>query len=153
MNDYLNNLYGAYTPPTATQPYGYPMPMFGAYRPPMQYAQPQAPAQPQQQPAPQTTTNIIYVNGIEDVRNRLLPNNSITFFMDNDRPLAYIKTVDEKGQFVVKAISLSDYEEPKPEPVSVGVTKEEFDKKIKDIEDNIAKLSKSSERTSKQSAL
>ena len=60
------------TMPTGTQPYGYPI---GNYNVP-QMAQPQI--------QPQTTTNKIYVSGIEEVRQKQLPNNSEVVFIDND---------------------------------------------------------------------
>ena len=82
--------------PTATQPYGYSMPQ--------NFAMPQQQAQPTQ-----TTTNKIYVSGIEDVRQRNLPFNSDVIFLDNDKPILYQKIVDGKGQFEVKAFSITPY--------------------------------------------
>lgn len=69
--------------PTATQPYGFPM-----------QQQMQQPIQQQSQ------SNIIYVNGIDDVKNRPLPPNSNYAFMDNEfcnhMELHRSKTQDER---------------------------------------------------------
>lgn len=57
----------------------------------------------------QTNTNKIYVSGIEDVRQRQLPNGSDIIFLDNDKPILYQKIVDSKGQFEVKAFTITPY--------------------------------------------
>ena len=98
------------TMPTGTQPYGYPMNNFNM--------QGQGQPQPQQQ-VPQINTNKLYVNGIDDVRNRYLPPNSNYIFLDNDKPLLYQKIVDGTGQFEVKAFTITPYntqETTKQEP-------------------------------------
>ncbi len=80
-------------------PYGYATPNYG-YN-----------AQPQQQ-QPQTAqinTNKIYVSGIDEVRQRQLPNGSDMLFLDNDKPIIYQKIVDGKGQFEVKAFTITPY--------------------------------------------
>ena len=82
--------------PTATQPYGYPMP-------------PQMPQTPPQNPPLQT--NIIYVNGIDDARNRPLPPNSNYAFMDNDKAILYRKTVDAQGKMTVEAFDIVPHTE------------------------------------------
>lgn len=86
------------TMPTATQPYGYPTNNFGMQQP-----------QPQPQQPMQTNTNKIYVSGIDDVRSRMLPQNSDYIFLDNDKPIIYQKIVDGKGQFEVKAFEIVPY--------------------------------------------
>lgn len=79
-------------------PYGYATPNYG-YN-----------AQPQQQMQPsQINTNKIYVSGIDEVRQRQLPNGSDVIFLDNDKPLLYQKIVDGKGQFEVKAFTITPY--------------------------------------------
>lgn len=95
----FNYNYGNYgnSMPTGTQPYGYPMNNYGV----PQMAQPQVPQQ--------TTTNKIYVSGIEEVRQRNLPFNSDVIFLDNDKPILYQKKVDDKGQFEVKAFTITAY--------------------------------------------
>ena len=55
---------------------------------PRQYP-PQQPAQPQ--------TNIIFVNGLEDVKSRLQPCRSQMLYSDNDKNLVYLKAVDDTG--------------------------------------------------------
>lgn len=57
----------------------------------------------------QINTNKIYVSGIEEVRQRQLPNGSDMLFLDNDKPLLYQKIVDGKGQFEVKAFTITPY--------------------------------------------
>lgn len=74
--------------PTAPQPqYGFPM---------------QQPIPQQQQPQ----SNIVYVNGIDDVKNRPLPPNSNYAFMDNDNPILYRKTVDAQGKMAVEVFDI-----------------------------------------------
>lgn len=78
--------------PSATQPYGYPMPQTAPQNPPLQ-------------------TNIIYVNGIDDARNRPLPPNSNYAFMDNDKAIMYRKTVDGQGKMTVEAFDIVPHTE------------------------------------------
>lgn len=103
-NNYGN--YGIYgnTIPTGTQPYGYPV------SPYMNMSQQNQMQQQAQQQMPTTNTNKVYVNGVEDVRNRLLPPNSDFIFLDNDKAILYQKIVDPNGKFEVKAFSISPYE-------------------------------------------
>lgn len=82
--------------PSATQPYGYPMPT-------------QMPQTAPQNPPLQT--NIIYVNGIDDARNRPLPPNSNYAFMDNDKAILYRKTVDAQGKMTVEAFDIVPHTE------------------------------------------
>lgn len=86
--------------PSMAQPYGYPI------------MQPQIPTNPQNVSSnmpPQT--NIIYVNGIEDVKNRPLPPNSNYSFMDNDNPILYRKTVDAQGKMTVEVFDIVPHKE------------------------------------------
>ena len=80
-------------------PYGYNNTM---YNPPVQQT-------PQQ--APSTNTNMIFVNGIDDVRSRVIPPNSTFMFLDNDKPVIYQKIVDAKGQFEVKIFDIVPHKE------------------------------------------
>lgn len=80
--------------------------------------------QPQQVPS-QTNTNKIYVSGIDDVRNRFIPPNSDYIFLDNDKPIVYQKVVDGKGQFEVKAFTITPYS-PDSTPKTDYVTADEF---------------------------
>lgn len=80
--------------PTAPQPYGFPMPQ-------------SAPQPVQQQPQ----SNIVYVNGIDDVKNRPLPPNSNYAFMDNDNPILYRKTVDAQGRMAVEVFDIVPHTE------------------------------------------
>ena len=70
-----SNPYGGYPYQNSYYGAGYSNPV---YQPPVQQAQ--------------SNTNKLYVNGIEDVRLRNLPNNSDYIFLDNDKPLIYRKT-------------------------------------------------------------
>ena len=91
----MYNNYGfPYSMPTATQPYGFPMPQ-------------SAPQPVQQQPQ----SNIVYVNGIDDVKNRPLPPNSNYAFMDNDNPILYRKTVDAQGRMAVEVFDIVPHKE------------------------------------------
>jgi hypothetical protein len=90
MYNGFNYQYGTYNP---SNNYGYGVP-------------------PLQQTQMQNTnlipnTNIIYVNGLEDVKNRQQPANSVYLYRDNDKQIVYERTVDAKGQFEVKAYSLT----------------------------------------------
>ena len=73
-----------------------------------QYTQTTQVTQPQQAPmsSQPTNTNQIFVNGIEDVRNRAVPPNSSFIFTDNDKPILYEKSVDSKGQFEIKTFKI-----------------------------------------------
>ena len=112
------------TMPTATQPYGYPVNPYAGF-PPMQQAAMQPPA------VPQTNTNKVFVSGIDEVRNKPLPQNSEYIFLDNDKSILYQKTVDSKGQFEVKAFDivphLEDPEEHSDHDLSVFVRRDEMD--------------------------
>ncbi len=90
--------------PSATQPYGFPM----MNNPGVQNAQ-----QPIAQSSPQS--NIVYVNGIEDVKNRQLPPNSNYAFMDNDNPILYRKTVDAQGRMTVEVYDITPHKDIAPE--------------------------------------
>lgn len=57
----------------------------------------------------QTNTNKIFVNGLDEVRNYRLPANSDYVFLDNDKAIIYQKVVDSKGQFEVKAFTITPY--------------------------------------------
>ena len=92
--NYFNN----YNNTPVNQSYGYTP----NYAP---YTQPPIPTQQS------TNTNKIFVNGIEDVRNRRLAPDSDFMFLDNDRPLLYQKTVDGKGQFEVKVFDIVPHKE------------------------------------------
>lgn len=97
-------------------PYGYnpainsPTPV-----PYSQYSQSNYPGQfNQQASAPATNTNKIFVNGLEDVRNRTLLPNSDYIFLDNDKAVLYQKVVDGNGRFEVKVFDILPHkDEPK----------------------------------------
>lgn len=92
--------------PTAPQPqYGFPM---------------QQPIPQQQQPQ----SNIVYVNGIDDVKNRPLPPNSNYAFMDNDNPILYRKTVDAQGRMAVEVFDIVPHKETPVEKVEYATKKD-----------------------------
>lgn len=70
-------------------------------------------------------TNIIYVNGIDDAKNRQQPTNSVYMYRDNEKQMIYEKTVDAKGQFEVKTYAITATnapQSPKPsEPVDLSI--------------------------------
>ena len=97
--------------------------------------------------APSTNTNKIFVNGMADVRSRILPPNSDYAFLDNDKPLLYQKIVDSKGQFEVKVFDIIPHkEDTTPTAPSVDlskyVLKTDFDKLTTEIADLKAQLTK-----------
>lgn len=65
----------------------------------------------QQSYNPPINTNIIFVNGIEDVRNRPLPPNSNYAFMDNDKAILYRKVVDSMGKMNVELYDITPHKE------------------------------------------
>lgn len=84
---------------------------------PRQYS-PQQPAQPQ--------TNIIFVNGLEDVKSRLQPCRSQMLYSDNDKNLVYLKAVDDTGHFTVKVFDLVEHKEEQA-PEASYLTRAEFE--------------------------
>lgn len=70
-------------------------------------------------------TNIIYVNGIDDAKNRQQPTNSVYMYRDNEKQMIYEKTVDSKGQFEVKTYAITATnapQSPKPaEPIDLSI--------------------------------
>lgn len=119
--------YGYNSMPTATNPYGYPMPQTTV---------------PQTQPVPTVTqTNKIYVNGIEDVRNRQMPNNSDYIFLDNDKPLIYRKTLDATGKMDVQVFKIEPYEEKStPAAATVDMSQYVLKSDFEDLRKEIDKL-------------
>lgn len=84
--------------PNGMQPLGYPMNNNN-------FAMNNLPNYPQQ-PA---NTNEIYVNGIEDVRNKALAPNSEYIFLDNDKPILYHKKTDYTGRFEIQVFEIVPY--------------------------------------------
>lgn len=80
---------------------------------------------PPQQPA-QAQTNIIFVNGLEDVKSRLQPCRSQMLYSDNDKNLVYLKAVDDTGHFTVKVFDLVEHKEEQAPEVSY-LTRAEFE--------------------------
>ena len=123
--------YGYNSMPTATQPYGYPM-------------NPYPPVQPSVQTPVQTNTNMIFVNGLEDVKQRPQSNNSVMLYADNDKAIVYKKTVDGKGQYNVEVFDIIPHkEEVIKQEIGDFVPRTEFEvlqKKIATLEDTVAML-------------
>lgn len=126
QNNY-SNPFNMMSMPTATQPYGYAMP---AYTAPST-----VPSTP-----PQTNTNKIYVNGIEDVRNCRLPANSDYIFLDNDKAIVYQKIVDSKGQFEVKAFTITPYTEQEKQAETVNPTDYVLKTDFQNIQERLQKI-------------
>lgn len=80
---------------------------------------------PPQQPA-QSQTNIIFVNGLEDVKSRLQPCRSQMLYSDNDKNLVYLKAVDDTGHFTVKVFDLVEHKEEQAPEVNY-LTRAEFE--------------------------
>lgn len=91
----------------------------------------------------QPYTNLIYVSGVDDVKTRVVPNGSTMIFADNDKPMIYKKTVDNKGQYTIDVYDIVPHkEEAKTEPKDY-VSKSEFEtveKKIGLLEKTMATL-------------
>lgn len=126
---------------TSANNYGYTMPPVNSYQAPQ-------PTQQQMPQFPLANTNIIYVNGIEDAKNRQQPINSVFLYRDNDKQVIYERTVDGKGQFDIKAYSLTDLdtekkaEEEKVNNLSDYVLRTDFEAlqgQIKGIETKLKK--------------
>nr|DAW59483.1 MAG TPA: hypothetical protein [Caudoviricetes sp.] len=96
------------------EPYYNPYPMGGMGR--------QYPPQPQNQPQ----TNIIFVNGLEDVKSRLQACKSQMLYCDNDKNIVYFKNVDETGHFTVNIFDLVEHKKEKAPEVNY-ITREEFE--------------------------
>lgn len=79
---------------------------------------------PPQQGQPQT--NIIFVNGLEDVKSRLQPCRSQMLYSDNDKNLVYLKAVDDTGHFTVKVFDLVEHKEEQV-PETSYLTRAEFE--------------------------
>lgn len=101
------------------------------------------------QPMTYTNTNKIYVNGEDDVRNRILPPNSDYVFLDNDKALLYQKIVDSKGQFEVKTFDVvphepqNDTKKENTDNSSTYVSKSEFDQlqaQIQGLQNELKKM-------------
>lgn len=106
-NNFMNYGYNPYG--SAGMNYGFtPSPYYSMYQQPTANPQPQPQQQVQPQPQTPTNTNEIFVNGIDDVRNRPLPMNSNYIFLDNDKALLYEKIVDSRGQFEVKTYEIKE---------------------------------------------
>lgn len=121
MYNYYNNPYPMNSAPTATQPYGYPMPPYVGNQ--YQTQQPQQPAV--------VNTNKIFVGGIEDVKNKQLPFNSDMLFVDNDKPFLYQKIVDSKGQFEIKTFDITPHDSQKDEKQNCTVDLSNYVEKSK----------------------
>lgn len=78
-------------------------------------------------------TNLIYVSGVEAAKNAYVPTGGTMIFADNDKPLLYKKTVDNKGQFEVEIFDIVPHKEIKPVPVEY-VPRAEFEKLQKQID-------------------
>ncbi len=131
-------------------PYGFNSAPFG-YNPNATYPNYIAPTQ--NNTAPSTNTNKIFVNGIEDARSRPLSANSDYMFLDNDKPLLYQKVVDSKGQFEVKVFDITPHKEEVVTPTEY-VTRADFDKLYAEfiqVKTQISKQGGSYESTEKQS--
>lgn len=111
-NNY-NSPYGATPGVTPAQSYGYPSSPY---------------------------TNLIYVSGIEAAKNAYVPAGGTMIFADNDKPLLYKKTVDNKGQFEVEVFDIVPHKSVEA-PVVDYVPRTEFEalqKKIDSIESAVA---------------
>lgn len=101
----MYNSFYPYSSPMGIQPNGIGM---GFAPNGMQYAtQSQGTPFGQQSFQQNVNTNKIFVNGIEDVRNRVIPNNSDYIFLDNDQDIMYRKTADATGKTTLTCYKIS----------------------------------------------
>lgn len=131
FNNYASP-FGFNTMPTATQPYGYPMNPYSNVG-----------GTSAATPAPQAYTNLIYVSGLDDAKARPVPNGGTVIFADNDKPLIYKKTVDNKGQYEVETFSIMPYKETPKTETKDFVPRTEFEamqKKIVSLEETVSML-------------
>ena len=120
--------------------------------------------QEQQQQTYNTHNNIIWVKGKQNARSMQLPPNSTVILLDSEVGKVYIKTTDDIGLGKIRIFSYT--EQPDNQNISSTttqtdlsnyVTKEQFEKVIKELKENeqsvpIVKqtVSKSSSTTNKQ---
>lgn len=100
---------------------GYPQMSTPQYNGPQYINQPYA----TQQYSAVTNTNKIYVNGIEDAKNRPLPQNSDYIFLDNDKAIIYQKIVDANGKFEMKVFDIVPHKDEVAKPTEY-VTRADF---------------------------
>ena len=85
----------------------------------------------------QTNTNKVFVNGLEDAKNKFLPANSDFIFLDNDAALLYEKKVDATGKMQIKAYDIvpheGNLEKTQINDLNNYVKREEFEALKKDI--------------------
>ena len=107
------------------------------------------------QPQP-TTTNKIYVSGLDEVKTRLLPPNSDVIFYDNERDILYEKVVDSTGKFQLKTYDIIERKDPEnsdnlgdkkiPEYATksdlepFNAVKTQYDKRLNEQDDTIKAL-------------
>lgn len=115
----MYNGYGMYNSmPTATQPYGYPFNNLNNYLPQ------QASTAQQNQLFQNQNTNMIFVSGIEDVKQRTQMPSTTMMYVDNDKPLVYKKTIDNKGHYTIEEFDIipksPDVEKKKQETINLS---------------------------------
>ena len=79
---------------------------YNGFNPQFNYGAPQYSVPPQQ-----STTNKIYVSGVEDVKSKMIPAGSDFIFLDNDKPILYQKVVDSSGHFEIKTFDIVPHKE------------------------------------------
>lgn len=107
---------------------------------------------------PPMNTNIIYVNGIEDAKNRPLPFNSNYAFWDNDKAMVYRKVVDSMGKMSVEPYDIIPHQEEsekKSEPTqsidtSAFVTRKEYEALKSQLEQQNLLIRQITQQQSKQ---
>ena len=112
--------------------------------PPFYYGAPAMPYMPQfSQPQPQqpsSNVNWAYVNGLEGARNQIVQPGQISWMMDNNDAVIYVKAVDNMGSATLKCFKLIEFDpnesQVKAEPIQYA-TKDEVDR-IKYIVDKLS---------------
>lgn len=132
--------------PYQPSPFGY-QPGVAGYQPynPGQYQAPQQNMMGQQQNGQSqfqqgmVSTNKLFANGIEDVKSRILPNNSDYLFLDNDHDILYRRMTDATGKVVVDSYDITrreNKEENHAQTIDTSrfVLREDFDKLKSEVE-------------------
>lgn len=123
-------------------------PNMGMSNPPIQTPQPMSPvANPMAQQPPQTMNNVLQVMGPESADAFQIGPNSRVILMDSNRPVFYMKRSDDSGFSETKAYAFQEiplYPEveqaqPVVDPSVKYVTVDEFDERMKVLEDLVMK--------------
>lgn len=78
-----------------------------------------------------------YVNGYDGARSYPLPMGSSALLMDTEKPLFYLKTCSNMGQYEIKTYEFKEIQTPKSK--EEYITKQEFEELNRKIETLLSK--------------